>query len=112
MERELNERWPETDIDPTLERVAMVMDVLGEPQKTYKVIHVAGTNGKTSAVRMTESLLRALGHRVGRTTSPHLQTITERIAVDGVPLHRLTSCASTTKSRPPWRWSTSAAGRS
>ncbi|SDR78270.1 bifunctional tetrahydrofolate synthase/dihydrofolate synthase [Corynebacterium timonense] len=87
VERELNERWPETDIDPTLERVAMVMDVLGEPQKTYKVIHVAGTNGKTSAVRMTESLLRALGHRVGRTTSPHLQTITERIAVDGVPLH-------------------------
>lgn len=87
VEAELAEHWPETEIDPTLERVAMVMDILGEPQKAYKVIHVAGTNGKTSTVRMAESLLRELGHRVGRTTSPHLQSITERIAVDGTPLH-------------------------
>ena len=87
VEAELAQRWPETKIDPTLERVEMVMDYLGEPQKAYKVIHVAGTNGKTSTVRMVESLLRALGHRVGRTTSPHLQSVTERIAIDGEPIH-------------------------
>lgn len=87
VEAELAERWPETKIDPTLERVEMVMDFLGEPQKAYKVIHVAGTNGKTSTVRMVESLLRELGHRVGRTTSPHLQSVTERIAIDGSALH-------------------------
>lgn len=87
VEAELSSRWPETKIDPTLERVEMVMDFLGDPHTSYKVVHVAGTNGKTSTVRMTEALLREMGLRVGRTTSPHLQSITERIAIDGAPIH-------------------------
>ena len=80
-------RWPETKIDPSLERIDLLMDLLGHPEQTYKVIHVAGTNGKTSTVRMIESLLRAFGARVGRTTSPHLQSITERVGIDGEPIH-------------------------
>ncbi|GAB3077980.1 bifunctional tetrahydrofolate synthase/dihydrofolate synthase [Corynebacterium aquatimens] len=87
VEAELLARWPETKIDPTLDRIRLLMDYLGEPQRSYKVIHVAGTNGKTSTVRMIESLLRAFGNRVGRTTSPHLQSITERIGIDGEPIH-------------------------
>lgn len=87
VEDELRARWPETIIDPSLERIELLMDLLGEPQKACKVIHVAGTNGKTSTVRMIESLLRAFGNRVGRTTSPHLQLVTERIGIDGEPIH-------------------------
>ncbi|WP_165165273.1 bifunctional tetrahydrofolate synthase/dihydrofolate synthase [Corynebacterium qintianiae] len=87
VEAELLERFGETQIDPTLERVRLVMDLLGEPQESFRTIHVAGTNGKTSTTRMIESLLRAFGHRVGRTTSPHLQSITERVGIDGAPIH-------------------------
>lgn len=87
VEQELRARWPETKLDPSLERIEMLMDLLGQPQQSYKVIHVAGTNGKTSTVRMIESLLRTFGARVGRTTSPHLQTVTERIGIDGAPIH-------------------------
>lgn len=87
VEAELNERWPETKIDPTLDRIRQLMDLLGNPQRNYQAVHVAGTNGKTSVVRMVEALLRAFHRRTGRTTSPHLQLATERIAIDGVPLH-------------------------
>lgn len=87
VEAELNERWPETKIDPTLDRIRRLMDLLGNPQRNYQAVHVAGTNGKTSVVRMVEALLRAFHRRTGRTTSPHLQLATERIAIDGVPLH-------------------------
>ena len=87
VEAELLARWPETKIDPSLDRIELLMDLLGHPEQTYKVIHVAGTNGKTSTVRMIESLLRAFGARVGRTTSPHLQSITERVGIDGEPIH-------------------------
>lgn len=87
VESELRSRWPETKIEPSLTRIEMLMDFLGEPQKSFKVIHVAGTNGKTSTVRMIESLLRSFGNRVGRTTSPHLQSVTERIGIDGEPIH-------------------------
>ena len=87
VEAELDTRWPETKIDPSLERIEKLMDLLGNPEWSAPVIHVAGTNGKTSTVRMIESLVRALGRRTGRTTSPHLQLATERIAIDGAPLH-------------------------
>lgn len=87
VEAELNARWPETKIDPSLVRIEKLMDYLGNPEKTFKSIHVAGTNGKTSVVRMVESLLRAFHRRTGRTTSPHLQTVTERVAIDGEPIH-------------------------
>ena len=87
VEAELDTRWPETKIDPSLERIEKLMDLLGNPERSAPVIHVAGTNGKTSTVRMIESLVRALGRRTGRTTSPHLQLATERIAIDGAPMH-------------------------
>lgn len=87
VEAELDERWQETKIDPTFRRMSYVMDLMGKPQDTFAAIHIAGTNGKTSTTRMVESLLRAFHRRTGRTTSPHLQLITERIAIDGKPIH-------------------------
>lgn len=87
VEAELDTRWPETKIDPSLERIEMLMDLLGSPQNSFPAIHVSGTNGKTSTVRMIESLLRAFHRRTGRTTSPHLQLVTERIGIDGLPIH-------------------------
>ncbi|WP_293951635.1 folylpolyglutamate synthase/dihydrofolate synthase family protein [uncultured Corynebacterium sp.] len=87
VEAELDERWLETKIDPTLKRIADVMDFMGNPQHSFPSIHIAGTNGKTSTTRMVESLLRAFHRRTGRTTSPHLQLVTERIAIDGKPIH-------------------------
>lgn len=87
VEQALNARWPETEIDPTLDRIEMLLDFLGNPERTFKSIHVAGTNGKTSTVRMIESLLGAFHRRTGRTTSPHLQSVTERIGIDGEPIH-------------------------
>lgn len=87
VEAELDQRWSETQIDPTLERIELLMDLLGNPERSFPAIHVAGTNGKTSTVRMIESLLRAFHRRTGRTTSPHLQLVTERIAIDGLPIH-------------------------
>ena len=86
-EAELDLRWPETKIDPSMERIELLMDLLGNPERAFPSVHVAGTNGKTSVVRMVESLLRAFHRRTGRTTSPHLQLVTERIAVDGKPIH-------------------------
>src|SRR6478736_427524 len=79
-------RWPETKLDPTLDRIAAFMEVLGDPQRTYPSIHLTGTNGKTSTARMIESLIGALGLRVGRFTSPHLESMTERISLDGEPI--------------------------
>ena len=86
VEDALLSRWPETKLDPTLERIEAFMQVLGEPQRGYPAIHLTGTNGKTSTARMIESLIRALGLRVGRFTSPHLESMTERISLDGEPL--------------------------
>lgn len=80
------ERAPEHDIDPTLERVAAVCELLGDPQKAYRVVHLTGTNGKTSTARMVERLVREHGLRTGRFTSPHLHRVTERIAIDGEPI--------------------------
>jgi dihydrofolate synthase/folylpolyglutamate synthase len=86
LEAELDTRWPETKIDPSLARISTLMDLLGSPQHAYPAIHVAGTNGKTSVTRMIDALLIALHRRTGRITSPHLQRVTERIAVDGQPI--------------------------
>lgn len=80
------ERAPEHDIDPTLDRVAAVCELLGDPQKAYRVVHLTGTNGKTSTARMVERLVREHGLRTGRFTSPHLHRVTERIAIDGEPI--------------------------
>jgi dihydrofolate synthase/folylpolyglutamate synthase len=82
----LTTRWPENRIEPSLARIAAVVDLLGDPQRTYPVIHVTGTNGKTSTARMIEALLRALGLRTGLFTSPHLLDPRERICFDGQPI--------------------------
>lgn len=86
VEAELDKRWPETKIEPSTARISALMDLLGAPQHGYPAIHVAGTNGKTSVTRMVDALLRSLHRRTGRTTSPHLQSPTERISVDGLPI--------------------------
>ncbi|QYC43977.1 Folylpolyglutamate synthase [Nonomuraea coxensis DSM 45129] len=80
------ERGVEWDFEPTLDRIAALLDLLGSPQRAYPVIHIAGTNGKTSTARLTEALLKERNLRVGRFTSPHLVSMRERITVDGEPL--------------------------
>ncbi|HEX4830309.1 MAG TPA: folylpolyglutamate synthase/dihydrofolate synthase family protein [Trebonia sp.] len=86
VEREIAARRPEHQISPTLDRIAMLTSMLGDPQRAFQVIHVTGTNGKTSMTRMIDSLLRERGLRTGRFTSPHLVSMRERICIDGVPL--------------------------
>ncbi|MFJ1460690.1 folylpolyglutamate synthase/dihydrofolate synthase family protein [Nocardia wallacei] len=86
VEAELDQRWGETKIEPTLTRIATLLDVLGSPQHGYPAIQVAGTNGKTSVTRMIDALLTAMHRRTGRFTSPHLQLATERIAIDNQPI--------------------------
>jgi folylpolyglutamate synthase/dihydrofolate synthase len=85
-EREILARRPEHSIEPSLDRIKALTALLGDPQRAYPVIHITGTNGKTSTARMTETLLRARGLRTGLFTSPHLTSIRERICVDGEPL--------------------------
>jgi dihydrofolate synthase / folylpolyglutamate synthase len=86
VEAALATRWPESQIEPSLERIADLADLLGNPQRTYPVVHVGGTNGKTSTARMIDELIRELGLRTGRFTSPHLESVTERISLDGQPV--------------------------
>ncbi|VFB01903.1 Folylpolyglutamate synthase [Nocardia cyriacigeorgica] len=86
VEAELDRRWPETKIEPSLTRISTLMDLLGSPQQSYPAIHIAGTNGKTSVTRMIDALLTALHRRTGRITSPHLQLATERISIDNAPI--------------------------
>ena len=69
VERALLDRWPETRLDPSLDRIRALVDLLGDPQRACPVIHLAGTNGKTSTSRMVDALLRARGLRTGRYTS-------------------------------------------
>ncbi|MFI7587004.1 bifunctional folylpolyglutamate synthase/dihydrofolate synthase [Spongisporangium articulatum] len=86
--REIMLRAPEHDLVPSLDRIAEVCRLLGDPQKAYEVVHVTGTNGKTSTTRMIERLLREHGLRTGRFTSPHLNDVRERITIDGDLLPR------------------------
>ncbi len=86
VERSLVSRWPENRIAADLDRIRLLCDLLADPQLTAPVIHVAGTNGKTSVCRIIEALLRTSGLRTGLMTSPALRDLTERLAVDGEPL--------------------------
>jgi len=81
----LRGRW-EHVVVPDTTRITELLDLLGNPQRAYPSIHLTGTNGKTSTARMIDSLLRAVGLRTGRYTSPHLESVTERVSVDGTPL--------------------------
>jgi dihydrofolate synthase/folylpolyglutamate synthase len=86
VEDALLSRWPETKLEPSLDRILAFTELLGEPQRSFRSVHLTGTNGKTSTSRMIETLLRALDLRTGRFTSPHLERMSERISVDGEPL--------------------------
>ena len=83
IELALLNRWPETRIQPSLERIALLADMLGSPQLSYPTIHIAGTNGKTTTTRIIDTLALELGLRTGRFTSPHLESFLERIAING-----------------------------
>lgn len=86
VEHALLGRWPESRMDPTLDRITALMRLIGDPQDALPVVQLTGTNGKSSVARMIDALLRALGLRTGRFTSPHLESMTERICLDGEPL--------------------------
>ncbi|EFQ83632.1 bifunctional protein FolC [Aeromicrobium marinum DSM 15272] len=86
VEHALLGRWPESRLEPSLERISALCRLLGDPQDSAPLIHLTGTNGKTSTGRMIDALLTALDLRTGRFTSPHLQSMTERISIDGSPL--------------------------
>jgi dihydrofolate synthase/folylpolyglutamate synthase len=86
VEDALLSRWPETKLEPSLDRIRAFTELLGDPQAGYPVVHLTGTNGKTSTARMAETLLRALDLRTGRFTSPHVERMSERICIDGAPL--------------------------
>jgi len=97
---DLFSRQPENQIEPTLSRVKLLLEILGDPQHSAPVLIVAGTNGKTSTARMIDTLLRGLGLRTGLFTSPHLRDVGERILVDGVPLANHQLVAALTELMP------------
>ena len=84
---ELLQRLGEGSPQPRLEPVRRVVELLGDPHRAYPIVHITGTNGKTSTSRMIESLLRAHGLRTGLLTSPHLARFSERILLDGEPIN-------------------------
>jgi len=71
---------------PTLDRIQALMELLGSPQLSYPAIHLTGTNGKTSIVRMTSALLMGAGLSVGSYTSPNLERVNERMAWNDEPI--------------------------
>ncbi len=83
---ELLARIGEANPQPRLAPTRKVLELLGDPQRTYPIIHITGTNGKTSTSRITESILRAYGLRTGLMISPHLVRVNERIVIDGEPI--------------------------
>jgi dihydrofolate synthase/folylpolyglutamate synthase len=97
---ELLGRLGEASPQPRLDATRRVVELLGDPQRAYPVIHVTGTNGKTSTSRMIESLLRAYGLRTGIMTSPHLTRVNERIVVDGKPISNRDLAANWNDVRP------------
>jgi dihydrofolate synthase / folylpolyglutamate synthase len=95
----LQQKWPATVRNRhrmTLEYMRQLMEVVGNPQHTYKVIHVAGTSGKTSTAMYAAALLHAAGKRVGLTISPHVDYINERVQIDMVPLSEAVYCRELT----------------
>ncbi len=92
-----------------LERIRGFLDSLGEPQRSFPVIHVAGTNGKGSVCALVTAALTAAGYRVGTTISPHLEHINERVQIDGQPIDDASlNEAIEHIDRARWDWSRSA----
>ena len=83
VEQALLARTPESLIAPDLTRMRLLTELLGDPQDTSPVVHLTGTNGKTSTARMVETLIRAFDLSTGLYTSPHLHSMTERIRLNG-----------------------------
>ena len=83
IEAALMKRWPESKIEPSLNRISALVDALGAPQLSYPTVHIGGTNGKTSTSRMVDALFLELDYRTGRFTSPHLESFLERISIKG-----------------------------
>ena len=81
IEAALMKRWPESKIEPSLDRISALVDALGSPQLSYPTVHIGGTNGKTSTSRMVDALFSELDYRTGRFTSPHLESFLERISI-------------------------------
>lgn len=79
-------RIGEKSPQPRLHATRKAVEYLGNPQQMYGIVHVTGTNGKTSTARMIEALLRGHGLRTGLMTSPHLERVNERIMLDGEPI--------------------------
>jgi dihydrofolate synthase/folylpolyglutamate synthase len=75
-----------------LDNMSKLMEFLGNPQNRLRVVHIAGTSGKTSTAYYAAGLLQAAGHSVGLTVSPHVDEINERVQIDGVPLDERTFC--------------------
>ena len=73
-------------IKPGLERITGILELMGDPQLAYSIIHVAGTNGKSTVTRLVADILGAHGYRTGAFTSPHLHRVEERFAIDGQPV--------------------------
>lgn len=69
-----------------LDNMRALVDALGHPERAYRTIHIAGTNGKGSVTAMVDAALRAAGYRAARYTSPHLRSLTERFVIDGAPI--------------------------
>lgn len=86
IEAEILSRTPESNPEPSLDRVARCMELLGDPQRNFAMIHLTGTNGKTSTTRIVERILREMGLSTGRFTSPHLHDMRERISLNGEPI--------------------------
>ncbi len=97
---ELLARIGESAPQPRLEATRRAVELLGDPQNTYPIVHIAGTNGKTSTSRITESILRAYGLRTGLLTSPHLRRVNERIVIDGHPISNRALAANWEDIRP------------
>ena len=97
---ELLARIGEAAPQPRLDATRRVLELLGDPQRSYPVVHVTGTNGKTSTSRISESILRAYGLRTGLMTSPHLIRVNERIVVDGQPISNRALAANWADIRP------------
>lgn len=80
-----------------LENITAIVERLGRPDRTFKSVHVAGTNGKGSVTAMVDAALRAAGHRTARYTSPHLTDLSERFVIGGRPVaHDTLVCAVAT----------------
>jgi dihydrofolate synthase/folylpolyglutamate synthase len=97
---ELLARIGEQAPQPRLEATRRVVELLGDPQRSFPIIHVTGTNGKTSTSRIAESILRAYGLRTGLMTSPHLVRVNERIVIDGDPITNRALAANWADIRP------------